>query len=106
MSTDPDQYRLAVSAEIPLSGGGLSRAERVRRTEADMAHCLAGCIFDMNKYSSPYVNDNGADCLSLELFVFTREEITELLAAAARVGGAPGSPSVATGGTASEVGKP
>lgn len=62
----------------------MSVEQRVQMTKQEIACCFAHYVLHLDRFSQVRVNENGDDCLDLEVYIFNREELDALLASVAQ----------------------
>lgn len=78
MKVNPEAYRMAFTA-ISVPRAEQPYAERVEQVKQQLSGCLAQSVIRMDRFVEQGTNQHGDETHTLELFVFTREEMNAFM---------------------------
>ena len=75
---NPELYRMAVTS-VMTPDFTIPRSQRVDMAKAQLSDCLAASVLKMDRFIDEGCTRHGDDAVTLELFVFTREELNTFM---------------------------
>ena len=75
---NPELYKMKVTS-VMTPNYEASRAQRVEQAKVQLSQCLAASVIKMDRFIDEGCTEHGDDAVTLELFVFTREELNAFM---------------------------